>query len=80
MPTLTLYSRVECHLCDEMKDALHRFQQKHQFALNIVDIDEDSYLQMRYGERIPVLAEGEQEICHYQFNETMLLQHLGIIT
>lgn len=78
MPTLTLYSRVECHLCDEMKEALHHVQQKYPFALNIVDIDEDKHLQMRYGERIPVLAEGEQEICHYRLNEALLFQHLGI--
>ncbi|MEN8215401.1 MAG: glutaredoxin family protein [Pseudomonadota bacterium] len=61
-PALTLYTRVGCHLCDEMKLQLELFQQQFYFSLNIVDIDADSYLKRRYSERVPVLAAGEREI------------------
>ncbi len=72
---LTLYTRVGCHLCDEMKQQLVLFQQQYGFSLNVVDIDADSYLKLRYGERIPVLAAGEREICHYQLNEDLVLEY-----
>jgi len=73
--TLTLYIRVGCHLCDEMKQQLERFQQQYGFSLNVVDIDADSYLRLRYGERIPVLAAGEREICHYHLNKDLVLKY-----
>ncbi|RKZ40810.1 MAG: glutaredoxin family protein [Candidatus Parabeggiatoa sp. nov. 3] len=74
-PTLTLYTRLGCHLCDEMKLQLEPFQRKYGFSLNVVDIDADSYLKLRYGERVPVLAAGEHEICHYQLNKKWVLDY-----
>ncbi len=74
-PTLTLYTRRGCHLCDEMKLQLEPFQREYGFSLNVVDIDADSYLKLRYGERVPVLAAGEQEICHYQLNKELVLEY-----
>jgi len=76
---LTLYTRIGCHLCDDMKEQLEILQQQYQFSLNIVDIDadNDNYLRLRYGERVPVLAGGEQEICHYFLNQELLLNYLN---
>lgn len=74
--TLTLYTRVGCHLCETMQQQLGKIQAYYGFSLNVVDIDADSYLQLRYGERVPVLALGEQEICHYQLNEETLMPYL----
>lgn len=72
---LTLYVRVGCHLCEQMRTQLEPFQQKHGFSLNIVDVDTDSYLKLRYGERVPVLAQGDQELCHFFLNEEILLDY-----
>jgi hypothetical protein len=58
-----------------MKQQLVLFQQQYGFSLNVVDIDADSYLKLRYGERIPVLAAGDREICHYQLNEDLVLEY-----
>ena len=76
-PTLTVYTRSGCHLCEDMLRELESFQRQHEFSLNVVDIDADSYLQLRYGERVPILAAGEQEICHYRLNTDLLLNYLG---
>lgn len=73
-PTLTLYTRVGCHLCEDMEQQLELLQQ-HGFSLNVVDIDADSYLKLRYGERVPVLAAGELEICHYHLNRDVVLEY-----
>jgi hypothetical protein len=52
-----------------MKQQLEVLQKQYGFALNVVDIDADSFLKLRYGTKIPVLAVGEQELCHYQLNQ-----------
>ncbi len=78
-PALTLYSRAGCHLCEEMRQQLEALQQQHDFLLNVVDIDADSYLHLRYGDRVPVLvAAEEQEICHYRLNEEVLLEYFKL--
>jgi thiol-disulfide isomerase/thioredoxin len=73
---LTLYIRVGCHLCEKMQQQLAELQQQHHFSLNIVDIDSDHDLRLRYGGRIPVLALGEQEICHYFLNKDAIRKQL----
>lgn len=79
IPTLTLYTREGCHLCDDMERELTVLQQQYQFSLNVVDIDKDNYLKFRYDERVPVLADGETEICHYQVNEDVMKAYLKSI-
>jgi len=76
-PTLTLYTQVGCHLCDEMKQQLEQFQKQYGFSMNVVDIDADSYIKLRYGERVPVLAAGDREICHYHFNKDLVLEYFN---
>ena len=81
MPQLTLYHRVGCHLCDDMRDALHEFQREYDFGqrgfrLQEIDIDADPDLRARYGLLIPVLCLNEQEICHFQLNPAALKQAL----
>ncbi len=73
-PTLTLYTRVGCHLCAEMMQQLEPLQRQYGFSLTVVDIDADSYLNLLYGERVPVLLVGEQEICQYHLNKELLLK------
>jgi glutaredoxin len=51
-----VYSRPECHLCEEAVAAivgLHR--EGYRFELREVDIDSDDLLLRRYLERIPVV-------------------------
>jgi hypothetical protein len=82
MPQLILYHRVGCHLCDDMRDALHEFQPEYDFGqrgfrLQEIDIDADPDLCARYGLLIPVLCLGEQEICHFHLNPAALKQALN---
>jgi Glutaredoxin-like domain (DUF836) len=69
---LSLYTRAECHLCDEMLDGLKSWQNRFDFKINIVDIDQDSSLTDRFAARIPVLAMGDIEICQYHLDENAL--------
>ena len=71
-PTLTLYYREGCHLCETMLQALRGLQSCLAFELHMVDIDRDPGLRQRYDEWVPVLQGGEQEICHYQLDRPAL--------
>lgn len=73
---LTLYSRRQCHLCEEMQAALGPWRGRFGFSLEVVEIDGDPALEARFGTRVPVLAEGGQEICHYFLDEQALRTHL----
>jgi glutaredoxin len=61
MPTVILYSRPDCHLCDEARAAILAIRdQGLRFELQEIDIDSDDELLSRYLERIPVVTvEGE---------------------
>ncbi len=52
---LVIYQRDDCHLCDQ---ALAVLAQAAVPALRSVFIDDDPALELRYGERVPVLADA----------------------
>ncbi len=76
MRQFTLYSRVYCSLCDVMLDALKKQQDALQFEITVVDVDTDPALDEQYGERVPLLMDGDSEIFHYHFNEKRLHSYL----
>ncbi len=69
---LTVYGREGCHLCQDMIDALRELQARRCFHLEIVDVDSDDSLKSRYGERVPVLMAGGEEVCHYYLDPVAL--------
>jgi hypothetical protein len=62
---LTLYGRSYCHLCDDMASALEPLRLEFGFGLARVDVNRDPALEASYGERVPVLAHGDEVLCHY---------------
>ena len=60
MPTLTLYGKPGCHLCDDARRAVRRATAGRDVVLEQVDVSLDPTLNARYGTRIPVLEiDGE---------------------
>ena len=64
-PKLTILSRAYCHLCDDMIAALRQFQGRYSFEIDVVDIDRDPHLEEKWGDKVPVLLDGDRELCHY---------------
>jgi hypothetical protein len=64
-PTLTVLSREYCHLCEEFIAALKQFQGRYSFDIEVVDVDSRPQLEERWGDKVPVLLDGEREVCHY---------------
>jgi glutaredoxin len=62
LPTVVLYSRPDCHLCDEARAAILSLREQGVgFELREIDIDSDDRLLSMYLERIPVVSvDGEQ--------------------
>jgi thioredoxin reductase (NADPH) len=72
VPVLTVLSRGYCHLCEEMLSALQHLQGRFSFELRVVDVDEHAELEARWGDKVPVLMDGDIEICHYHLDVAAL--------
>ena len=73
---LTLYTRADCRLCDEMHAALAPCIERFSLDLELVDVDRDPELRHRHGARVPVLALDGLEVCHWFLDEDALLARL----
>ncbi|MDE2148424.1 MAG: glutaredoxin family protein [Gammaproteobacteria bacterium] len=63
MPSVRLLSRPDCGLCHEFASELARVFGR-RVAVEIVDVDREPPLRLRYGRLIPVLVDAEsQPIC-----------------
>ena len=74
---LTLYSRLGCHLCEDMENLLPPYLEETGLSLNIIYIDDDSDLEQQYGTLVPVLKAAEKEICHYFLDVKALQQYIS---
>jgi glutaredoxin len=75
---LTLLSRPDCGLCDEMARDLRRLN----VAFDEVNIEQDPALRRAYGEAIPVLLAGDVEVARAPQTERSLreaLIHAGLL-
>ena len=58
MLNVTLYTRKDCKLCDEVKADLNQLQSQYPHRLVEVDIDTDAILTENFGQIIPVVEVG----------------------
>ena len=81
MKALTLLTRAYCHLCDEMRDAVHPVARAHGAAVIEVDVDAYPDLEAAYGERVPLLMLGAPAdgvvLCQYRFDPGPVESALG---
>lgn len=64
LPTVRLYARPDCHLCDEARSGLEALRREGSlFVLEEIDIDSDDELLRRHLERIPVIEVEGAEVC-----------------
>lgn len=75
-PILTVYGRADCHLCDEMIEALRALQGLFLFEIAVIDVDTDPELERRHGEKVPVLTHGGHELCHYRIEPAVVTAYL----
>jgi len=71
-PKLTVLSREYCHLCEDMISALRTLQGRFSFDIQVVDVDNHPEVEAKWGDKVPVLLDGEIEICHYHLDVAAL--------
>ena len=79
-PTVTLYGKPECHLCDQAREVIERLRADQPFALEEVDITTDDDLHRRYLERIPVVSIDGEEAFELFVDEEELRRRLGRVS
>ena len=76
MPTVTLYGKPGCHLCDEARAAVQEVRAEREFDVEEVDVSVDAALNRRYGERIPVVILDGEELFEYFVDPVVLRERL----
>ena len=76
MRTVTLYTRHDCHLCEDAHETLLEARDRVAFALEIVDIDRDPALHRRYNWEVPVVAIDGVERFRHRFRVEELIRSL----
>lgn len=76
MLTVTLYTRKDCHLCEQAKADLESLQEKIPHRLVEIDIDSDPALQKKYLVEIPVVEVGPYAL-KAPFDRQKLMMTLG---
>jgi len=61
-------SREYCHLCDDLLAGLRQLQGRYDFDIEVVDVDSRPELEARWGDKVPVVLDGEIEVCHYHLD------------
>jgi len=77
MPEVIVYSRANCHLCDEVKATLRRLEGRADFTWREIDIDSDPELVARYNEEVPVVLIDGRKAFKYHMSEPDFLHRLS---
>lgn len=77
MVSVTLYTRVGCHLCDVVKEQLDAAQSQRPFALEVVDVDTCPELVAQYGDEVPVVMVAGRKAFKYRLNPAEFLERLA---
>ena len=76
---LTVVTRADCELCEEMVHALEALRAEHALpGLVLADVDADPELQRRWGLKVPVLLLDGAKVCEYRLDRAELLRLLRL--
>jgi glutaredoxin len=73
-----IYSKPDCHLCEEAKAVLAEMQQRHGFQLREVNIANDPALLAEYGTRIPLIFVDGHLVGKYFVDEAAMVKRLRL--
>jgi glutaredoxin len=76
-PTVTLYTRTGCCLCDDAKRVILDARRRTDFAYEEIDIDRDPELVRRYNDEVPVIAINGLKAFKYRVDVKELLKKLA---
>ncbi len=71
-----IYSRPDCHLCDEAKAVIKRVAARIPLNIREVNIDNDPDARAKFHEEIPVIFIDGKKAFKYRIEEAQLLRRL----
>ncbi len=76
-PTVILYSRRGCHLCEVVKESLHKLSRRTAFVWQEVDVDSDEQLRRQFTDEVPVVFINGRKAFKYRMDEREFLRKLA---
>ena len=75
---IRIYSRANCHLCEEAKSTIERVRKDVDVPVTIdeIDVDKDETLRAEYGDRVPYICIDGRPTFKYEVDEAELRQRL----
>ena len=73
---VVIYSRVNCHLCEEAEKNVREVLVDIPFNLEVIYIDGDQELERLYGEEVPVITINGDVHDYYKVDKQRLLKAL----
>ncbi len=77
---LTMYTKRECGLCDEMKEVVSALPKELNVTLKEVDITSDAALEEKFLLDVPLLFHGDRCLVKHQTDEKEILIEIGKLT
>ena len=77
MPTVTLYSARDCHLCDNAREELGALRAELSFEVDEIDITGVPDLERRYRQWVPVIEVGGEQVSVYRVEPDRLRHKLA---
>ena len=74
---VTLYTRPDCHLCEEAKSAIAPLLREFGATLREVNIDDEPVLKERYGWDIPVIFIGQKKAAKHRVDVEQFRRQLS---
>ncbi len=75
-PGVVVYSRPDCHLCEELKAELQKLQKLHPFEWREVNILDDVEAFEKFKEEIPVVFINGKKAFKFRLDEKQFLRRL----
>ena len=75
---IRIYSKPDCHLCDEAKETIQRVTNRLPIEIEVIDIQKDPELFDQYRYDIPVIFLDDRKIFKHRVDEEKLKKLLGV--
>ena len=75
--SVVLYSRKGCHLCEVVKESLHKLSRYGGFTWQEIDVDADPDLRRQYNDEVPVVFIDGRKAFKYRLDEKEFLRKLA---
>jgi len=74
---VVLYSRKGCHLCEIVKEKLHKLHRHGGFTWHEIDVDSDDQLRRQFTDEVPVVFIDGHKAFKYRMDEHEFLRKLA---